>query len=52
MLPTVNFIQRRVAMKMDRSVAKHVKYLSNGQDYDVHAVIHLSEQDQDQKNIG
>lgn len=39
-------------MKMDRSVAKRVKYLSIGQDYDVHAVIHLSEQDQDQKNIG
>jgi len=51
MLLTVNFIQRRDATKMAKSVAKHVRYLLYGQDYDVHVVIHLFEQDQDQKNI-
>jgi hypothetical protein len=52
MLPIVNFTHTKDATKTAKSVAKRVRYLLNGQDYDVHAVIHLSEQDQDQKNIG
>jgi hypothetical protein len=52
MLLIANFTHAKDVTKKDRSVAKSVKYLSNGMDYDVHAVILLLERDQDQKGIG